>query len=187
MFGPKGDEPLDSDVVREKFTALAKEIGGDKSVEELAEGFLHIAVENMANAIKKISVQRGYDVTQYTMNCFGGAGGQHACLVADTLGMKSIFIHPFAGVLSAFGMGLADVRAIQEYQFDKPVEAYTAAENVLKNLIESVVNEITDQGISPDDITIVTMAHIRTDGAHQTLEVPFGLSLIHISEPTRPY
>ena len=83
----------------------------------MAKGFLQIAVDNMANAIKKISVQRGYDVTKYTMNCFGGAGGQHACLVADTLGMESIYIHPFAGVLSAFGMGLADVRAMREHQF----------------------------------------------------------------------
>ncbi len=105
VFGPNADQPLDGDVVREKFGELAKEIDGDRRIEDIAEGFLRIAVENMANAIKKISVQRGYDVTKYTMNCFGGAGGQHACLVADALGMKSIFIHPFAGVYrrSAWG------------------------------------------------------------------------------------
>src|SRR3546814_3465777 len=94
---------------------------------EVAEGFLRIAVENMANAIKKISVQRGYDVTEYTLNCFGGAGGQHACLVADALGMTRVFLHPFAGVLSAYGMGLADVRALRERQVEAPFDAKAPA------------------------------------------------------------
>ncbi|MEP1766552.1 MAG: hydantoinase B/oxoprolinase family protein [Sulfitobacter sp.] len=174
VFGPDADQPLDADVVREKFTALKKEIGTDKSIEELADGFLRIAVENMANAIKQISVQRGYDVTQYTMNCFGGAGGQHACLVADTLGMESIFIHPFAGVLSAFGMGLADVRAIHEHQFDGPIGDTMKAEIALKDLINAAQSEVRAQGIDEADISTVVAAHIRTDGAHQTLEVPFG-------------
>ncbi|MFT6024331.1 MAG: 5-oxoprolinase (ATP-hydrolyzing) [Ascidiaceihabitans sp.] len=174
VFGPNADQPLDADVVREKFAVLAAQIGGDKSVEDIAEGFLRIAVENMANAIKKISVQRGYDVTKYTMNCFGGAGGQHACLVADALGMESIFIHPFAGVLSAFGMGLADVRAIQEYQFAKPIDQVNDAKIALNALVEQVETEVRQQGINAQDIRTVTMAHIRTDGAHQTLEVPFG-------------
>ncbi len=111
VFGPNGDEPLDADAVREKFAALADEIGDGKSAEDVAEGFIRIAVENMANAIKKISVQRGYDVQGYALNCFGGAGAQHACLIADTLGMKTVYIHPFAGVLSAYGMGLADIRS----------------------------------------------------------------------------
>lgn len=96
VFGPDADESLDGAVVREKFRALAQEIGDGRSPQQVAEGFLKIAVENMANAIKQISVQRGYDVTEYTLNCFGGAGGQHACLVADALGMKRVFIHPFA-------------------------------------------------------------------------------------------
>ncbi|MDO6725874.1 hydantoinase B/oxoprolinase family protein [Cognatishimia sp. 1_MG-2023] len=174
VFGPNGDEPLDVDVVREKFQTLAAEIGGGKSVEDIAEGFLRIAVENMANAIKKISVQRGYDVTKYTMNCFGGAGGQHACLVADALGMESIFIHPFAGVLSAFGMGLADVRAIHEYQFAAPIEDAEAAKRALETLTEKAKAEVAAQGIDPNNIRTVSVAHIRTDGAHQTLEVPFG-------------
>ena len=90
--------------------------------EEVAEGFLRIAIENMANAIKKISVQRGYDVSGYMLNCFGGAGGQHACLVADALGMETIFLHPFAGVLSAYGMGLADIVAMREQQIDRPLD-----------------------------------------------------------------
>jgi 5-oxoprolinase (ATP-hydrolysing) len=128
----------------------------------------------MANAIKKISVQRGYDVTQYTMNCFGGAGGQHACLVADALGMKSIFIHPFAGVLSAFGMGLADVRAIRECQFAQPLDQIAAAQDALLTLTIGAEAEVLKQGIAKLSIHTVTTAHIRTDGAHQTLEVPFG-------------
>ncbi len=174
VFGPNGDAPLDADVVRDKFNALAAEIGTDKSVEDIAEGFLRIAVENMANAIKKISVQRGYDVTQYTMNCFGGAGGQHACLVADTLGMETVFIHPFAGVLSAFGMGLADVRAIHEHQFARPIDDHSAAAQELATLTAAAKAEVREQGLPESAITVVTTAHIRTTGAHQTLEVPFG-------------
>ena len=173
VFGPNTDQPLDVDTVRAKFEVLASEIGGEMSVEELAEGFLRIAVENMANAIKKISVQRGYDVTKYTMNCFGGAGGQHACLVADALGMESVFIHPFAGVLSAFGMGLADVRAMREHQFGLGFDKINDAEVVLERLIAAAEAEVIGQGIPPAQITTVTMAHIRPDGAQQTLEVPF--------------
>jgi 5-oxoprolinase (ATP-hydrolysing) len=119
VFGPNADQPLDADVVARTFEALAEEIGDGRSPHEVAEGFLRIAVENMANAIKKISVQRGYDVTQYALASFGGAGGQHACLVADALGMKTVIIHPFAGVLSAYGMGLADIRALREVQFER--------------------------------------------------------------------
>jgi 5-oxoprolinase (ATP-hydrolysing) len=174
VFGPNADQPLDAEVVKQRFAALAREIGGGRAVEEIAEGFLRIAVENMANAIKKISVQRGYDVTKYTMNCFGGAGGQHACLVADTLGIESVFIHPFAGVLSAFGMGLADVRVIQEHQFAKPISEIYAAERAVTALSQQATAEVIGQGIAPADITIVHTAHIRTEGAHQTLEVPFG-------------
>ncbi len=118
VFGRSGDEPLDADVVREKFAALAGDVaratGHARTPEEVADGFLEIAVENMANAIKHISVQRGYDVTEYTLCCFGGAGGQHACLVADALGMTRVLLHPLAGVLSAYGMGLADVRALRQ-------------------------------------------------------------------------
>jgi 5-oxoprolinase (ATP-hydrolysing) len=118
VFGPGGDEPLDAEVVRRRFEALADEVeratGARRAPEAIADGFLEIAVANMANAIKHISVERGYDVTEYTLCCFGGAGGQHACLVADALGMTRVFIHPFAGVLSAYGMGLADVRALRQ-------------------------------------------------------------------------
>ena len=172
VFGPLGNEPLDGDIVRQKFNALAKEIGTDKSVEALAEGFLRIAVENMANAIKKISVQRGYDVTQYTMNCFGGAGGQHACLVADALGMKSIFIHPYAGVLSAFGMGLADIRSMREHQFQRGLHD-PGAEAVVQSLAADAVADVTAQGVDETDITIKKTAHIRPADAQRSLEVPF--------------
>ena len=174
VFGPNADQPLDEDVVHEKFSNMALEIGGNRKVEDIAEGFLRIAVENMANAIKKISVQRGYDVTKYTMNCFGGAGGQHACLVADALGMESIFIHPFAGVLSAFGMGLADVRAMREHQFGELLDQVADAKTVLKGLVDVVRSEVMSQGITLEKINVVTTAHIRPDGAQQTLPVPFG-------------
>lgn len=174
VFGPNADQPLDVDIVREKFEVMATQIGNGLSVEEIAQGFLRIAVENMANAIKKISVQRGYDVTKYTMNCFGGAGGQHACLVADALGMKSLFIHPFAGVLSAFGMGLADVRAMRENQFGKGIEQTDAANRILTELCRHATAEVSGQGILSSNISTVKMAHIRPSGAQQTLEVPFG-------------
>ena len=115
VFGPGGDEPLDAGLVAGRFAALARRIaeatGDQRSAAEVAAGFLDIAVANMANAIKKISVQRGYDITRYVLATFGGAGGQHACAVADALGMTAVLIHPLAGVLSAYGMGLADVTA----------------------------------------------------------------------------
>ncbi|WP_420862000.1 hydantoinase B/oxoprolinase family protein [Algirhabdus cladophorae] len=173
VFGPSADQPLDLDAVRRKFQALAADIQTTKSIEELAEGFLRIAVENMANAIKKISVQRGYDVTKYTMNCFGGAGGQHACLVADALGMESIFIHPFAGVLSAFGMGLADIRAMREHQFESGLHDPRAAE-ILQKLSIQAQGDVQAQGVPATQITLNQTAHIRSKGALQTLEVPFG-------------
>ena len=118
IFGPEQNQPLDADAVRAAFADLAKDVGG-KSPEEIADGFIKIAVENMANAIKKISVQRGYDVTRYALNCFGGAGGQHACLVADALGMTTVLIHPFSSLLSAYGMGLADIRATRQQAIEE--------------------------------------------------------------------
>ena len=111
IFGPAQDQPLDAEVVRERFAALAAEIGDGREAAQVADGFIRIAVENMANAILSISVQRGYDVTDYVMNSFGGAGGQHACLVADALGIGSVLLHPLSGVLSAYGMGLAELKA----------------------------------------------------------------------------
>ena len=179
VFGPGGDAPLDANIVQQKFLTLARKVAaktGDPEMppEQLAQGFLRIAVENMSNAIKKISVQRGYDVTRYTMNCFGGAGGQHACLVADVLGIETVFIHPFAGVLSAFGMGLADVRAIKEHQFEQDVSHIAAAEAVLADLDHQTRAQVHEQGIPDAQISLVRSAHIRTDGSHQSLPVAFG-------------
>src|SRR5664279_6545077 len=124
IFGPQQSEPLDEAAVRHGFNNLAQRVSinqqVEKSGEAIADGFIKIAVENMANAIKKISVQRGYDVTRYALNCFGGAGGQHACMVADSLGMTRVLIHPFSSLLSAYGMGLADIRATREQAIELP-------------------------------------------------------------------
>ncbi|MEJ6393896.1 hydantoinase B/oxoprolinase family protein [Gymnodinialimonas sp. 2305UL16-5] len=174
VFGPNGDQPLDITAARADFEALSKEIakatGRAMTVEDLAQGFLTIAVQNMAAAIKKISVERGYDVTGYTLQCFGGAGGQHACAVADTLGMDRVFIHPHAGVLSAFGMGLADIRALREAQFDRGIADASAAQ-ALDDLAAEAEAEVRAQGVA--DITISRVAHIRAGAAQQTLPVPF--------------
>ncbi|WP_116597827.1 hydantoinase B/oxoprolinase family protein [Primorskyibacter marinus] len=177
VFGPEGDQPLDLAVVREKFAALAEQVaeGTDdapRSPEDMAEGFLRIAVDNMANAIKKISVQRGHDVTRYTLQCFGGAGGQHACLVADALGMKRVFIHPHAGVLSAYGMGLAEIRAMRETQVDAPLAEIDTAKQALDRISEDARAEVANQGVSQIDVR--QRAHLRYDGSHQPLEVAFG-------------
>jgi len=177
VFGPGGDRPLDVTVVREKFAALAGDVSAatgeaPRSPEEMAEGFLRIAVDNMANAIKKISVQRGHDVTGYTLQCFGGAGGQHACLVADALGMSRVLIHPHAGVLSAYGMGLAEIRAMREVQMDTPLSSTSAAQAALDKATAEARFEVESQGIA--DIEILPRAHLRYDGSHQALGVAYG-------------
>lgn len=176
VFGPGGDLPLDAEIVRTRFETLAQDIatttGRLDPPERVAEGFLRIAIDNMANAIKKISVQRGHDVTGYALQCFGGAGGQHACGVADALGMRTVFLHPHAGVLSAFGMGLADLRALRQAQFDAPIAATDEAESNLQTLTDEVLAELAAQGISAPAIT--RTAHLRYDGSHQSLPVPFG-------------
>ena len=123
LFGANGDQPLDADIVRRQFAELAASLPGRDDVAALAAGCIRIAVENMANAIKKISVQRGHDVTDYALTCFGGAAGQHACLVADALGMRSVFIHPLAGVLSAYGIGLADTLVMRQQTAEVPLNA----------------------------------------------------------------
>lgn len=176
VFGPDGNQPLDPTIVRQKFQALAEEVarvtGKLDPPEVIAEGFLRIAIDNMANAIKKISVQRGHDVTGYTLQCFGGAGGQHACGVADALGMRTVFLHPQAGVLSAFGMGLADLRALREAQFDAPLSALPDALTRITALADEAKAELAAQGITAPKLTLT--AHLRYDGSHQSLPVPFG-------------
>jgi 5-oxoprolinase (ATP-hydrolysing) len=180
VFGPEGDQPLDAEVVARKFADLAEAIaratGTRRSAAEVAEGFLRIAVENMANAIKQISIQRGYDVTEYTLCCFGGAGGQHACRVADALGMTAVYIHPFAGVLSAYGMGLADLRTLREQSVEVLLEESAMAdlEAMLDRLGADGTVEMRGQGVAAAAITVLKKAHVKYDGTDTALVVPFG-------------
>ncbi len=196
VFGESGDQPLDAGIVREQFAALARRIGEaaggpspsqgsggpaarsgtSASPEQVAAGFLEIAVANMANAIKKISVQRGYDVTQYVLATFGGAGGQHACAVADALGITRVLIHPLAGVLSAYGMGLADVTAMRETAVEAPLAAGLLPEldRVAGRLEAGALAELAQQGIGPGRARSARRAHLRYDGTDTALPVPLG-------------
>ncbi|HEY7959420.1 MAG TPA: hydantoinase/oxoprolinase family protein, partial [Sphingomicrobium sp.] len=168
-FGPGGDEPLDPDASRARLQEIADQLGGTKSLEEIAGGFLDIAVDNMAAAIRKISIARGHDVTRYTLACFGGAGGQHACAVADALGMEFILIHPLAGVLSAYGIGIADVKAIRDASVLKPLgEDFSAA---LDELEERARDALIQQRIDTDRIELNRRARLRTAGSDSTLEI----------------
>ena len=176
IFGPQQNQPLDAETVRVAFAALAKEIGDGRSGELVADGFIKIAVENMANAIKKISVQRGYDVTRYALNCFGGAGGQHACLVADALGMESVLIHPLSSLLSAYGMGLADIRSVRQQAIEEPFgdKARKTLESVARRLARATIDEVTGQGVATNKITVHVRAHIRYAGTDTPLIVDAG-------------
>src|SRR5262245_44065795 len=174
IFGPQQNLALDAEAVRAAFGELAREIGDGRSPEDVADGFIKIAVENMANAIKKISVQRGYDVTRYALNCFGGAGGQHACLVADALGMTKVLIHPLSSLLSAYGMGLADIRATRQQALEQ-----TFGDGVLASmaevggrLAEQARSEVMGQGVPERDIAVHVRAHIRYAGTDTALVVP---------------
>jgi 5-oxoprolinase (ATP-hydrolysing) len=180
VFGPGADEALDREVVARRFGALALQVrdatGRETTAEALAEGFVQIAVQNMANAIKRISVARGYDVTQYTLQCFGGAGGQHACLVADALGMTRVFVHPLAGVLSAYGMGLADQIAMREAAIEAPLDAegLAAAEARLGEIGAAAVDELVGQGVARAAVELRRRVHLRYQGTDTALVVPFG-------------
>jgi 5-oxoprolinase (ATP-hydrolysing) len=170
VFGADGKQALDATAVKEKFAALAQTIGDGRSAEQVAEGFIQIAVGNMANAIKHISVQRGHDVTEYTLCCFGGAAGQHACLVADALAMTRVFIHPFAGVLSAYGMGLADQAALKE----KAVEAKlgeAVLERELEDLARAAREELQRQGVDAASIRVLRRVHLKYEGTDTALIV----------------
>ena len=175
IFGPHQNEPLDETAVRHAFNNLAQQVGA-KSAQEIADGFVKIAVENMANAIKKISVQRGYDVTHYALNCFGGAGGQHACLVADALGMTRVLIHPFSSLLSAYGMGLADIRATREQAIELPfgAKARTAVERIAARLGKTARAEVEGQGVPDGKIKVIVRAHIRYAGTDTALVIDAG-------------
>ncbi len=173
IFGPQQNLSLDAAAVRDAFAKMAKEIGDGRSAERVADGFIKIAVENMANAIKKISVQRGYDVTRYALNCFGGAGGQHACLVADALGMTSVLIHPLSSLLSAYGMGLADIRSVRQQAIEEPFskEARWNFQMTALRLTGEVMQEVLNQGVAVMDITVHARAHIRYAGTDTPIVV----------------
>ena len=190
VFGPDGNLPLDQAGVKAQFAALADLIhqttGDARGAEQVAAGFLAIAVEKMANAIKKISVQRGYDVSTYTLCCFGGAGGQHACQIAEALGMSEIFIHPYAGVLSAYGMGLADIRALRERSLEFPLTAETRSElkTTLTVLAKSGLAELAQQGIALEPnrdalaeqtgVTVLPRVHLKYAGTDAPLIISYG-------------
>ena len=169
IFGPGADQPLDADTVRAAFDDLAREIG--KPAEEIADGFIRIAVENMANAIRRISVAKGYDARDYTLNCFGGAGGQHACLVADALGMTRIFLHPFSGVLSAYGMKLAALRSVRQRAIGRELGTASMREisAVAEELAREAEVEVLAQGA--DRAQSIARAHIRYYGSDTTLPI----------------
>ncbi|MBO0772797.1 MAG: hydantoinase B/oxoprolinase family protein, partial [Actinobacteria bacterium] len=181
VFGPGGDQPLDPGVVTRRFAALASEIGAatgspPAAAEDVAGGFREIAVANMANAIKKISVQRGYDITEYVLATFGGAGGQHACAVADALGITSVLIHPLAGVLSAYGMGLADVTAMREAAVEAPLagELLPELERTSGTLAAAALAELADAGVPAGRARATRRAHLRYQGTDTALPVPLG-------------
>ncbi|MER6034145.1 hydantoinase B/oxoprolinase family protein [Streptomyces sp. NPDC001835] len=177
VFGPDGDQPLDDAVVRDRFTALAHEIrertGDDRTPEQVAEGYLRIAVANIANAVKRISVQKGHDVTRYALTTFGGAGGQHACRVADSLGIRTVLVPPMAGVLSALGIGLADTTAMREQSVEAPLEAASMpGVRETADALESAARaELRAEDVPDDRVEVTRRAQLRYDGTDTTLTV----------------
>ncbi|WP_416977792.1 hydantoinase B/oxoprolinase family protein [Streptomyces sp. T028] len=177
VFGPDGDQPLDADLVRDRFTALTREIreqtGDDRTPEQVAEGFLQIAVANIANAVKRISVQKGHDVTRYALTTFGGAGGQHACMVADSLGIRTVLVPPMAGVLSALGIGLADTTAMREQSVEAPLDigAMPGIRKTAENLESAARAELRAEDVPDDRVRVTRRAQLRYDGTDTTLSV----------------
>jgi 5-oxoprolinase (ATP-hydrolysing) len=177
MFGPGGDQPLDDETVRRGFTDLAANIrartGDDRSPEQVAEGFLQIAVANMANAVKKISIQKGRDVSRYVLTTFGGAGGQHACAVADALGIRTVLVPPMAGVLSALGIGLADTTVMREQAMEIRLETASLQKlgAVADTLERNARAELRDEGIPSESIRVVRRVHLRYQGTDTTVGV----------------
>src|SRR5947209_2866839 len=172
VFGPKGDQPLDKEASITRLQEVADQLGGGKSLEEIANGFHDIAVDNMAAAIRRISIARGHDVTRYTLACFGGAGGQHACAVADALGMERILVHPLAGVLSAYGIGIADVKAIRETSWLKPLSEDLS--EALSDLEQLAREALIDQGLHGERVELLRRARLRTAGSDTTIEIAIG-------------
>ena len=180
VFGASGGEGLDAATVCQAFQALTADVeqhtGRKTTPEEVALGFRRVAVENMANAIKKISTQRGYDITRYTLTCFGGAGGQHACDIADTLGMCRIFVHPLAGVLSAYGLGLADLRAMREQAIEKPITQHLVLQlrHQLAQMATEAIAEVKRQGHDGGEVMAISRVHLRYEGSDTPLIVEFA-------------
>jgi len=178
VFGPQANEPLNREAVQQQFNALAKDM--QRPAEAIAEGFVQIAVQQMANAIKKISVARGYDVTRYTLQCFGGAGGQHACLVADALGMTRVLVHPMAGVLSAYGMGLADQNVMREQAVEQLLnpEVLSNLQHTVDALTLAANAEFSQPAVSASNsasnLEVHQRVHVRYQGSDAALVVPFG-------------
>lgn len=181
VFGPDGNQPLDAAIARQKFTALAQTIHQQvphlplPAPEEVAQGFLAVANDKMASAIKKISLQRGYDISDYTLCCFGGAGGQHACALADALGIRQIFLHPYAGVLSAYGMGLADLRTICQQGIEAPLTEALLPDlaAVLRALTEQGQAELQRQGVEPEQMHTLVKVYLRYQGTDASLPVNY--------------
>ncbi|MDN3267488.1 hydantoinase B/oxoprolinase family protein [Streptomyces sp. MA15] len=177
VFGPGGGRPLDADVVRERFTALAREIhgstGDDRTPEQVAEGYLQIAVAHVAAAVKRISVQKGHDITRYALTTFGGAGGQHACMVADSLGIRTVLVPPMAGVLSALGIGLADTTAMRERSVEAPLEpaAMPAVHGTADELEAAARAELLAEDVPEERVEVTRRAQLRYDGTDTTLTV----------------
>ena len=178
VFGQGGDQALDGQVVAERFRVLAADIQSATGVSQtphgVAAGCIRIAVENMANAIKKISVQRGHDVTEYTLSCFGGAAGQHACLVADALGMQTVFMHPLAGVLSAYGIGLADVTVMKQRAVEAVLDDRALAEldAPFATLVSDAREALIAQGVADADLSIERRVALKYEGTDSTLQLP---------------
>ncbi|MFD5467215.1 hydantoinase B/oxoprolinase family protein [Kitasatospora sp. NPDC127059] len=175
VFGPSGDQPLDTDLTRRQFGELASAIG-DRTAEEAAEGFLRIAVGNIANAVKRISVQQGHDVTRYTLTTFGGAGGQVACPVAEALGIRTVLVPPMAGVLSALGIGLADTTVLREHAVERPLAAQemAAVRSLADELADAATRELIDQGIPQEQTRLTHRARLRYQGTDTAIGVPLG-------------
>jgi 5-oxoprolinase (ATP-hydrolysing) len=180
LFGNDAVSPLDTETVQRQFSVLAEDVsratGVEQTAEQVAEGFLRIAVANMANAIKRISVERGHDVTEYVLQCFGGAGGQHACLVADQLGMTTIYIHALSGVLSAYGMGLANITAMRQSTIEAPLTDSTVAILAQRfgELADSATREVASQGVETARISLATRVHLKYIGTDSAIAVEFG-------------
>ena len=189
VFGPAGDQPLDDEIVRRRFTDLAADIrartGDDRPPEQVAEGFLRIAVANMANAVKKISVQKGHDVTRYVLTTFGGAGGQHACAVADALGIRTVLVPPMAGVLSALGIGLADTTAMREQSVEMRLEtpALERLTTVAESLEQTARAELLDEGIPVERIRVGRRVHLRYEGT----DTPVPVELAEVDAMTAAF